>query len=527
MPGEKVKYGLRIRRRAIVFFLIFVLAILLPRLFFDRVWLLYLNKEYEIRLLEQHYNSIISHLNSQYLSLRELADSYSQNKDVAKFIQKNDESYLAPLKKKQGFDLFLVLNDEGKVVGNISAGLLSDSGILDNSLSRSILSKDNFSGLWRAFDGQFWIIASSSIMPENLSGSRRASVILGRRINEDFLRNLGLSLEVQVEFLPVDPMKSFTDKHQFVIGKIESKHELQRYYLDSVLTDVNSNPVVVLRIKDARGNNLWFQRYILFFLWATFVLVVLLLLYMVKFLTRHITTPLIKLRQAIQDITSSKNLSERLKIVSEDEIGGLIHEFNDMLDELEEMNRRINASNERLSILYKDLLEQKKFTSEILSTAPSIILVLSPNGRVKFVNDAIEPITGYKAEEVFGLDWFENFIPFGIRQEYKFIFQECLKGNTSSYRQRENEILTKDGSQCHILWNNSTLFDKEGNVTAVISIGQDITEHRKTEFELRRKMRDLERFYKATIDREKVVIELKNQIKELNARLERIQKSDG
>ena len=57
-------------------------------------------------------------------------------------------------------------------------------------------------------------------------------------------------------------------------------------------------------------------------------------------------------------------------------------------------------------------------------------------------------------------------------------------------------------------------------VVCVISIGQDITEYKHIETELVKKMNDLERFYKVTMDRERVVIQLKEELRELKTRLQ-------
>ncbi|MEK7227163.1 MAG: hypothetical protein AAB221_15970, partial [Bacteroidota bacterium] len=71
-----------------------------------------------------------------------------------------------------------------------------------------------------------------------------------------------------------------------------------------------------------------------------------------------------------------------------------------------------------------------------------------------------------------------------------------------------------------ILWNNNVLLDKDGRVSSIISVGQDVTEYKHIETELVKKMNDLERFYKVTMDRERVVIQLKEELRDLKARLQ-------
>jgi len=63
------------------------------------------------------------------------------------------------------------------------------------------------------------------------------------------------------------------------------------------------------------------------------------------------------------------------------------------------------------------------------------------------------------------------------------------------------------------------LKDKEGRITAVISMGQDITEHKTVESELIKKVNELERFYRVTMDREKIVLQLKAEIRDLKEKI--------
>jgi len=269
------------------------------------------------------------------------------------------------------------------------------------------------------------------------------------------------------------------------------------------------------------------QHSFLNFLWIILGLFFGFLAVSLRFLTDRITRPLVDLRRAIRDVTSSGNLAARLHPAREDEMGQLIEEFNKMLEKLETSSVSLNRSKQELTALYDDLLEQKRFTSEIVATAPSIVLVLLPDGRVKFINDASSRIMGFRPEEMIGRQWTDNFVPFRHREEVRRVFEEILKGEVQTHRQHEGKILTKEGHERTLLWSNSAIADDQGRILSVLAIGMDITRWKETERDLRQKMTQLERFVKVTMDRERVIMELKQEVKRLKGATQDGQAADG
>ena len=58
--------------------------------------------------------------------------------------------------------------------------------------------------------------------------------------------------------------------------------------------------------------------------------------------------------------------------------------------------------------------------------------------------------------------------------------------------QYENAILTRSGEQRLVAWNNTVLFGDEGEFAGTMSIGEDITERRRAEEEIRKLHRAVE-----------------------------------
>lgn len=130
-------------------------------------------------------------------------------------------------------------------------------------------------------------------------------------------------------------------------------------------------------------------------------------------------------------------------------------------------------------------IEQQK-AQQYLNIAGSVIVVIDKDGNIKLVNKAGLKLLGYAEEELLDENWFMKVIPQhdqGISQQN---FQEMLTTEDKFVEFYENLIRVKDGTEKLIAWHNVLIYDKNGRVTGVLSSGEDITEHRKNDEELRK-----------------------------------------
>ncbi len=119
----------------------------------------------------------------------------------------------------------------------------------------------------------------------------------------------------------------------------------------------------------------------------------------------------------------------------------------------------------------------------LFDTVRLIVLGLDSEGRVEYVNPFFLQLTGYTREEVLGQPWIDRFIPEAQQAQYTEVFLAFLEGE--SHEHHENPIVTKSGEERLIAWNNSLLRDPQGRPTGTLSIGEDITEHRRLEAQYR------------------------------------------
>jgi len=117
----------------------------------------------------------------------------------------------------------------------------------------------------------------------------------------------------------------------------------------------------------------------------------------------------------------------------------------------------------------------KEYAENLIRTANVMMVELDLGGNVKRVNPAAEQITGYRAAELLGRNWFETLVPKDRYPAIWKMFQDLLSEGFPKHF--ENPILTKTGEEHYIIWQNSQMCE-EGRTVGTVSFGIDMTENR-------------------------------------------------
>jgi PAS domain S-box-containing protein len=133
----------------------------------------------------------------------------------------------------------------------------------------------------------------------------------------------------------------------------------------------------------------------------------------------------------------------------------------------------------------ESLRRERERVQRYFEVAGFIFVSLNPKGEVTLINRKGCEILGYKPEEIIGKNWFDNFLPPLEKNMVKEVFQKVVSGEMEGVSNFENRIFTKNGEERLIAWNNTFLKDEKGRVTEVFSAGEDITEKRRAQEELR------------------------------------------
>ena len=162
---------------------------------------------------------------------------------------------------------------------------------------------------------------------------------------------------------------------------------------------------------------------------------------------------------------------------------------------------RVNASRigesrkeKRIVAIYEDITEKVKMdealheerdrAQQYLNIAGAIILAIDQNGTVMLINQRGAGILQYGHDEIIGRNWFDNFVPKRMKSHIKSIFFRLIAGDVTPVEYVENPILTRDGKERVVSWQNRVIRDDHGNIVGILSSGEDITERKRAEEKL-------------------------------------------
>ena len=132
-----------------------------------------------------------------------------------------------------------------------------------------------------------------------------------------------------------------------------------------------------------------------------------------------------------------------------------------------------------------ELRESERRFRDTLENIHLLAVSLDKQGQITFCNSFFKQLAGLNVEEILGRNWFDTFLPDEQRDSFRLIFTNAMEeGEIPSHFERE--IVTHHGERKLISWNNTILYDLQGKVIGATCIGQDISEARKAEEELRR-----------------------------------------
>ncbi len=201
------------------------------------------------------------------------------------------------------------------------------------------------------------------------------------------------------------------------------------------------------------------------------------------------------LSQPIRRLTEGTNrvsqgdLSHRVDIVSNDELGELGRHFNTMVEELnhkttsvENLNREIKN---REKAEYHEASERERLAVTLRSIGDSVITT-DREGKVVLFNRQSEKLTGYTLGEARGRRFEQIFhiIDEKSRKRCDNPVEKVIKTGSIVGLANNTLLIARDGRELVITNSGAPIRDRESNITGVVLVFHDVTEQRKREEEL-------------------------------------------
>ncbi|MBW2432605.1 MAG: response regulator, partial [Deltaproteobacteria bacterium] len=246
---------------------------------------------------------------------------------------------------------------------------------------------------------------------------------------------------------------------------------------------------------------------------ALFVALLLLSVLTLMGLQRFVIKPLKMLNTGTDHIKQTGELDYRIDIKSNDEIGSLAQSFNEMIGSIDQAESALKKSEAELKKHrdhLEDLVEERtaelkekqnaiknseQRLSQIINFLPDPTMVVDNKGTVVTWNQAMENLTGVKADEMVGRGNYEYALPF--YGERRPILIDLVRDWKPEYEKeylsvkKEGQCLVSEsyhprlgGKEVYLSGTAGLIYDAAGEVAGAIESLRDITERKHMEDEL-------------------------------------------
>ena len=186
------------------------------------------------------------------------------------------------------------------------------------------------------------------------------------------------------------------------------------------------------------------------------------------FFSSRLTRPIRSLNSSIQSLASG-NLRARAEISTGDEVQQLADAFNSMAESLEQSQRALTTA--------------KNFNENIIRSSISMLIVISPEGYITFVNRSVVQLLGYAQDEIVGLPLDRILVEPVHPDDSQTPTTMAILTSRNAIHCLERTFRSKDGSTIPVLLSGSAM-QIDGQVEALVCSALDITERKHAEIEL-------------------------------------------
>lgn len=131
------------------------------------------------------------------------------------------------------------------------------------------------------------------------------------------------------------------------------------------------------------------------------------------------------------------------------------------------------------------LKKERDAAQRYLDIAGVMLVAVDAGQRVTMINRKGCEVLGYPEHEILHNNWFDAFVPEKSRDDARGLFGHLSGLNPGHHIRRESSVLTSGGEERLVEWQHIQLTDSSGRFCGILSSGEDITERRNLEAQLR------------------------------------------
>ncbi len=177
----------------------------------------------------------------------------------------------------------------------------------------------------------------------------------------------------------------------------------------------------------------------------------------------------------VREAYANRPIDHVLGGIWQDEVDELEKLALALADRLEQLRDESLRQVDTLNLQTSNLKHERDFISSLLDIAPVLILSYAADGRIRLCNAHAMKISGLT--NVTGKNFAELFL--GISQQ-KYS-KEMAEIRAGVIRRMESAMRHPDGSSFDVLWFHSSFTAEGADAPTYLSVGMDITEHKKNE----------------------------------------------
>jgi len=131
-----------------------------------------------------------------------------------------------------------------------------------------------------------------------------------------------------------------------------------------------------------------------------------------------------------------------------------------------------------------DLLATEARFNQLAASRGSVVWEVDAQGRFTYLSSSVESVLGYQSQELVGKSHFYDLHPEADRDSFKEAVFEAF-GRRESFKNFENQVVTKSGTTLWISTNGLPVIDADGELIGYQGVDTDITERKQDEKQLK------------------------------------------